>query len=56
MTKANLIDYIAENFLEPSGEPASKAKLESFKKSDLEAFIKEKGLTKETEKWIDSTN
>lgn len=50
-TKATLIDFIAEKFEGPNGIPVSKAKLESFKKADLEEFIKEKDAAEEFIEW-----
>ena len=50
-TKATLIDFIAEKFEGPNGIPVSKAKLESFKKSDLEEFIEAKDVSEEFAEW-----
>ena len=51
-TKAQLISFILEKFVEPSGEPVSKAKLDSMKKADLEEFIKAKGLEEDLKAWL----
>jgi len=50
-TKATLIDFISEKFEGPNGIPVSKAKLESFKKSDLEEFIEAKDVSEEFAEW-----
>lgn len=52
MTKTNLVDFIVSEFQEPSGQPVSRIKIESLKKSDLEDFIKEKCSIEEVENWI----
>ena len=51
-TKAQIINFILETFTEADGEPVSKSKLESYKKADLEAFIKEKDVSAELEAWL----
>lgn len=51
-TKAQLVDFIIENFEGPDHIPASKAKLESFKKADLEEFVAEKSSEEALEAWI----
>ena len=51
-TKAQLISFIIEKFAEASGEPISKAKLDSYKKADLEEFVKEKGLESDLKEWL----
>lgn len=51
-TKAQLIDFIMCTFVEPEGNPVSKTKLESCKKSELESFIKDKGLEGELNDWL----
>lgn len=51
-TKAQLIDYIVNNFEGPDNEPASKAKLEGYKKSELEELVDAKASMEEAEEWI----
>lgn len=51
-TKAQIIAFIIEMFEESDGNAVSKSKLDSFKKSELEEFIKAKGLKEDLEKWL----
>jgi len=51
-TKAQLISFILEKFVEPSGEPVCKAKLDGMKKAELEEFISAKGLESELKEWL----
>lgn len=53
-SKAQIIDYISEKYQEKEGTPVSLAKLDSYKKADLEQFIKEKGDEKDLEEWINN--
>lgn len=50
--KAQLIDYISENYETNDGMPVSLSKLDSYKKSDLEEFIKDRDDTENLNKWI----
>ena len=43
--KAQIMDYICEKFTEPEGMPVSLAKLDKYKKAELEEYL---------EKWIES--
>lgn len=54
-TKANLVDYIIENFEGPNGMEVSRTKLEAFKKADLEEFIQEKDSMDNVQAWLDSS-
>ena len=51
-TKAQLIKFIMETFSEPDGNEISKSKLDSFKKADLEEFIRTKGAEAELAEWL----
>lgn len=51
-TKAQLIEFIIETFVEESGSEISKAKLESYKKKDLEEFIAAKSAQDALQKWL----
>lgn len=51
-SKAQLVDYIVENFEGPGHIPVSRSKIESFKKTDLEEFIKKKSSEDELEAWL----
>lgn len=51
-TKAQLISFIMEKCAEPSGEAITKAKLDAFKKAELEEFIKNKGLEDSLKAWL----
>lgn len=51
-TKAQLINFIIEMFTEADGNEVSRSKLETFKKSDLEEFIKSRDLTSALEEWL----
>lgn len=53
-TKAQLINFILETFTEPDGNSVSKSKLDSFKKADLEEFIKEKGAEDDLKVWLEN--
>lgn len=51
-TKAQLIQFIMEQFEESDGNEVSKSKLDGLKKAELEEFIKEKGLEDELSNWL----
>ena len=51
MTKVQLIDYIINNFEEYDGSPISKAKLDSYKKADLEELVTSKASMEEAESY-----
>ena len=51
-TKAQLINFIIENFTEPDGNPITKSRLDSFKKADLEEFITTRGVEEEFVDWL----
>lgn len=51
-TKAQIIDFIIDNFEGPGKMPASKSKLESYKKSELEEFITQKASEAELNTWL----
>ena len=51
VTKSQLIEFILEYFETVEGEPASKSKLEAFKKSELEEFIQSHNMTEQLETW-----
>ena len=53
-TKAQLVDYISENFETKDGLPVSLAKLDGYKKADLEKFIKERGEQENVDAWLAS--
>lgn len=53
-TKAQLINFIIEKFTEADGEAVTKAKLDSYKKADLEEFIKARGLEDALREWLNS--
>lgn len=55
-TKNQLIDFIIEKFEGPEHEEVSRSKLDAYKKADLEAFIKEKSLESDFEKWLLSSH
>jgi len=50
-TKAKLVEFIIDNFENPEHSPASKSKLESFKKAELEEFIHEKSSEEAFDAW-----
>lgn len=51
-TKAQLIKFIIDSFTEADGNPVSKTKLESYKKADLEKFIKDRNAEADLQKWL----
>ena len=53
-TKAQLVDYISENFETKDKMPVSLAKLDGYKKSELEKFISEKDDPANVEAWLES--
>ena len=53
-SKAQIIDFISEMYQEKEGTPVSLAKLDGYKKADLEKFIKDNKDEEKLEKWIDS--
>lgn len=55
-TKAQLVNYIADQFETTDGVPASMAKLDSYKKAELEEFIKAHDCEKDVEAWLASRN
>lgn len=54
-TKSNLVDYIVENFEGPDGEEIQKAKIEGYKKADLEEFINQKDSMDAVEQWVEQS-
>lgn len=52
-TKAQLINFIIEKFQEADGNEVTRSKLEALKKSDLEEFIKARGLEDDLAAWLD---
>lgn len=52
--KAQIINYISENYQTNDGMPVSLSKLDSYKKSELEAFIDEHHDKENMNKWIES--
>lgn len=53
-TKVQLIAFIMETFAEADGNDVSKSKLDTYKKADLEEFIKAKGLEEDLKKWLET--
>lgn len=53
-TKSQLINFILEMFKEPDGNDIPKSKLDSFKKSELEEFIQNKGAEEDLKNWLAS--
>lgn len=51
-TKSQLIDFIISKFTEPDGNEVSRSKLEGFKKSDLEDFIRNHNLESALTDWL----
>lgn len=51
-TKAQLIQFIMDTFCEADGEEVSRTKLETFKKSELEEFIKERKMEAKLDEWL----
>lgn len=51
-SKAQIVDFILENYQTSDGMPVSLSKLDSIKKSELENFISEEGESENLEKWI----
>ena len=51
-TKAQLVEFILDNFEGPDHIPASRAKLESYKKSELEEFVKAMSSEEEVAEWL----
>lgn len=51
-TKAQLVNYIADQFETQDGIPASLAKLDSYKKAELEEFIKANNCEADVEAWL----
>lgn len=51
-TKAQLVNFIIENFETADGMPVSMSKLDSFKKAELEEFIKAKDEVDNFKEWI----
>lgn len=51
-TKAQIIEFIVDNFTEMDGSPVSKSKLDNYRKADLEMFIKQNGAETELKAWV----
>ena len=51
-SKAQIVEYISEKFEAPEGMPVSLAKLDSYKKAELEKFIEEKGEKEKLDEWL----
>ena len=53
-TKAQIIDYISENYNDSEGMPVSLPKLDGYKKAELEKFIKDRNEEANFEDWLNS--
>mgnify|MGYP006988902146 CR=1 FL=1 len=53
-TKSQLIKFIMDTFTEADGNPVSKSKLESYKKADLEKFIKDRNAEADLAEWLEN--
>lgn len=53
-TKAQIIDYISENYNDSEGMPVSLPKLDGYKKAELEKFIKDRNEEANLEDWLNS--
>lgn len=51
-TKAQLVDYIAENYETKDGMPASMSKLDSYKKAELEKLIEKHNDQEALDEWV----
>lgn len=54
-SKAQIINYISENYETDDGMPVSMSKLDSYKKAELESFLKENNDLESVEDWIKET-
>ena len=51
-TKAQLINFIMEKFVNADGSEIQKSKLDSYKKADLEGRIKARGMEEDLKTWL----
>lgn len=53
-TKTQLIQFILDTFTTAEGDAVSKAKLDGYKKSELEEFVNTKSSEAEFNAWLES--